>query len=181
MRNILLLNEGYASLITDNVKDRDERTISYWILPIAMRHLKIDEWTEIHSTRITSRKRMERFITDNLSNDARLIVITKSFGGYEFKKFLDSNQEMLASYREVIWISIDPHGFLWQWDKKTIPINQPRNMTTYNFYQHQRFPRGAHFLGADINHDVTREGMNHWAIIRDKEVLSLIKEIISNA
>ena len=87
---ILALNEGFASGFWDDIRGKNEKTISQFVLPIVFNKYKIlpQSWTEIHSTRLKSKRLLELFIVANADGENDLTIICKSKGCYELFKLL---------------------------------------------------------------------------------------------
>lgn len=181
MSKILCINEGFASGITDGMRGRDEKTISHYVLPIIFNKYKINPlgWKEIHSTRISSRRRMRTFIKDKANGVNDLILVTKSFGCKEAIDFAlsGSGKAILKRYGSVKWFIVDANrGRLSRKPRRFDLIGLPPNVEVFPFYQRRKTPWGAEIVCGKPNVDLTAvEGMDHFKIVYDPRVLDAIE------
>lgn len=174
----ILLNEGFLSGVNEWLY-RDDKTISYWLLPLIFKVLplrKISSWIELHSTRFfTNYFKVRRYLLKNKNN--HLILFLKSLGAANTYKVIKNNAKKLKDTKITV-IIIDGHGYGYGLKKRFKMWGFPMGMKVYNFYQRNKFPKGASFTGAAINRNVSIFTRDHWTIISNKYVLAKIKSIL---
>ena len=192
MKTNLLMVEGFASGINDDIKGRDEKTISHYALPIVMKKLDIATWREVHSTRLTSRRRIREAVEKfDLSNNT--MIICKSMGVVEVFDFLESDDSIdlcnQGLINKIAIVCIDGHSKLWKdiirfrppygkrrsFNRADIPKTQKFWIKIYNVFQQEKWPEGAIFWGANYGYQIKDEGIDHFSIIRCKTTLGVIK------
>jgi len=189
MKNILLINEGYASS-PKHLADKDHETVSHDALPIIFDQLnfdptKGDEWREIHSTRWTSYRRMIKWLQKRESQGSNLMLVGKSMGGYEIYKMLT---KIKLHFSKIVVVIIDGHSTIGKgmygekraFNKRALLNSGDPMFRVINFYQKRKYPRGAKFIGADneyyFDHKTLHEDIDHFNIVRNPIVLQGIKD-----
>jgi len=200
MKTDIIINEGFASAINDGIRGLDDKTISYHVLPIVFRNLDADKWIEIWSTRVRSRKIMRGFIYDNHPTDyndrKNLLIICKSMGVVETYDVLDEMWEAIRHYNHIGLVCIDGHSkllkelFKRRYGEKRDFYRRDDwgdKVTVYNFFQHNKYPKGAQFVGADYEYSFTNkqnEGdpglVDHFSIIYQTPVLDAVESMCQN-
>jgi len=171
--------EGWASSFF-HFLNQDKKTISHYVAPIMFDALKIDDYIEIHSTRWSSIKTLERFINENsIANPGAVwMFFTKSYGYTKLAKYLKYNS---FDHSGIVWVSIDPHGG-GVGRKKGIkgcavfPDHGWEKTTVFNYYQTNKSPRGGKFIGAHLDANLSSLTADHWTIIHNKHVLKGIAQ-----
>ena len=187
MKNIVLINEGFASS-PKHLMDKDHETVSHDALPIIFDTLNFDprkdEWREIHSTRWTSYKRMIKWIKKRESFDTNLMLVGKSMGGYEIYKMLT---KIHLSFGKIIFVCIDGHSTIGKgqygekrcFEKKAIKNCNDSFFRVVNLYQKRKYPRGAGFNDADKEHfffEDENPNIDHFNIVHTERVYSELKQ-----
>jgi len=180
MKRILVINEGFLSGWFDDVRGKNERTISQLALPAYFNKYQVDakNWLELHSTRFSSKKKMVKFIKSKSAISNHLCIIAKSKGCFELLKSLDSLENTFRNYFSVKIFLIDANKGTFK--KKVMSYNlvpflrNCPNVIVHNFYQRNKRvlnPWGAHINGA-LNTEI--HGVNHATIINSQIILDSI-------
>ena len=185
--NYLLIDEGFASGINDDILGKDEKTISHHVLPVIFDEIKIKEWKEIHSTRCSSREEMRGWIGEDHRNHQgnTLLWIGKSMGCVEIIDEIKNEEHCFNKYDKIALFFVDGHSKLL---KEIFKIRYGKrrdfkrvdgtmdNFKVWNYYQRNGYPEGARFKGSDVQvfideYDNDPSAINHWTIVKHPTVL----------
>jgi len=189
MREIdILINEGFASAITDDIMGNDEMTISHDALPVVFSVLgasRVGKWKEIHSTRISSKKYMRLFLNGRASKKRDCLIIGKSMGVVEIIDYLDEYWPRIHDYKKIGVVFVDGHSKLLkeifkkrygeERNIERLPEWKRNKIQFYNFFQWDLYPMGASMPQADYNMQL--HNTDHFSLIHRPEVLKGIRDM----
>jgi len=188
MAKILFVNEGFASFITGVLFNKFKKVVHKYVLPIIFRKYKYEggNWNHVQSTLLRSKKWMREFITLHANKSNELTYVGKSYGCYEFIRWLlgkykKDGKKVLSKYKSVKVFLIDPNpGETRKTGIFDIRGYVPSNMKVYAYHQEKNTPYGFRVLGANANTVLTKEKVNkkpidHFNIIQCKKVLNDIR------
>ena len=185
MKTRVLINEGFASSISDFFVRSGKKTIGYYAGKEIKNILEDTEIQEIHSTRIMSREKMKNFILRESSEPGNLLVIGKSMGAVETYDFFQNHwKEVRSSYHKIAWICVDGHSKLLKdtfrycyGRKKSFRRSKSwksEKIRIFNVFQQRVYPHGAKFIDADYSFQFTDKNITHFSIIERPETLNMI-------
>jgi len=188
MANYLLINEGFASKITDDILNKDILTISHYAYPIVFGLVRnIKNFWEINSTSICSRRSMKKSLKTINKKGNSLILIGKSMGSVEINDLLiNKYKKYFSKFDKIAYVCVDGHGKLFKnifgrgyGEKKPFIKKQWKNIKIWNYFQINSYPKGANYINADHNEMIEMvDGIktSHWSIIRSIEVMDGIRQ-----
>jgi len=186
MKTRVIVNEGFASSFLDFFYPSGSKTVAKNVRKITS-DMDLLGFTEIHSTRILSRRKLkETALKEDTNNFLKknLLIVGKSMGAVENYDFMMNNWEAISScYNKIAWVTIDGHSKLFKelfenpYGKNRSFVRDKRmlgnsKIRIYNVFQQESYPEGAYFVGANENKKL--DNVDHFRIIDDEETLCMI-------
>jgi hypothetical protein len=189
MKTDLIICEGALAKVTEDILDKDDSTISYYILDYIKDNLEIDKYKQIHSIEIFARYLIKRFVKKNATSKKNAFFVGKSLGVTKLVREMEDHYNLFEKYNKIGFLSVDGHSKTMRDVFKAKPPYGKRRDFKYNInwektklqianvYQQEKFPEGASFRY--IGHNIKVPGVNHLSIINCTEVYEQLSFLIN--
>jgi len=186
LTNILIV-EGAASKWNQDVFGHDDKTISHWTLPYALKFFagKLRGWREILSGFLWGGTWAIKQYFKKAKPEDNQLIIAKSKGCVRVFEWLKRNPEYFklktgktailfvdghSKIKREIFSRLPPYGKRRHFDRADIFGSYRNNVRIFNVYQHNKWPHGAYFLGADCQVKIKDKDVDHFSIIKTPTV-----------